>query len=193
MIEFIEEAHLYIVDGVILPSVTNVVGWQLGDEYKNIPTAILNEAADYGTRMHKWLFDYFSKGEHGDATDTMMMSIEQLPDILSGHELEFKFGETAVQYLNRIAGTFDLLAVLDGKMTLIDHKTTSKIHTESLEWQTGLYVQAIEQTLGIKVEQCCCLWLPKRKPVKLVGVNPKSKSECDELIERWYAAHDKIF
>ena len=190
MIEFVEQTHTYVVDGIIVPSVTQVVGWQMGDEYSTVPSAVLKRAADYGTRMHEWLHHYFRSGERLACTDTMLLSIEQLERVFAGHTVEFVEAEKPIAYQRRFAGTFDLLIVLDGEMTLIDHKTTLKLHTESLEWQCGCYKVGIKETLGIDVQQCKCLWLPKAKPVKLVDVAERSEAEINSMMDRWDSEHE---
>lgn len=60
------------------------------------------------------------------------------------------------------AGRFDLLAMADGLVTLIDWKTSPKgsVYAES-HWQARAYAVAIERSLGLRVED-----------IKLIGVGP---------------------
>ena len=41
MIEFIEESHTYLIDGVITPSVSEILNFIFPDKYSNIPKQIL--------------------------------------------------------------------------------------------------------------------------------------------------------
>ena len=53
-IEFLEASHTYLVEGVIVPSVTTILGATLfKDKYKGIPAYILQNKADFGVNVHK--------------------------------------------------------------------------------------------------------------------------------------------
>ena len=56
MIEFIEETHTYLVDGVITPSVTTLIHeiW-MPSMYKGINSDTLKRAASYGTKVHEMI------------------------------------------------------------------------------------------------------------------------------------------
>ena len=53
MIEFIEQQHIYLVDGVITPSVSQILHFIFPDKYKNVDKKILNRKAEYGTKIHE--------------------------------------------------------------------------------------------------------------------------------------------
>ncbi|MEI3508718.1 MAG: hypothetical protein V8R01_06445 [Bacilli bacterium] len=53
MIEFIEEEHIYLIDGVIVPSVTQILNKVFPKKYEGVPDYILNKKASYGTKVHK--------------------------------------------------------------------------------------------------------------------------------------------
>ena len=48
MVEFLEKEHIYLVDGVIVPSVTQILEKIFPDKYKGIPEDILQRKASYG-------------------------------------------------------------------------------------------------------------------------------------------------
>ena len=66
MIEFIEETHTYLVDGVITPSVTTLIHeiW-MPSMYKGINADTLKRAASYGTKVHE-MIEKWNKGEETD-------------------------------------------------------------------------------------------------------------------------------
>ena len=41
MVEFIEEGHIYLVDGVIVPSVTQILHRVFPEKYEGIPKEVL--------------------------------------------------------------------------------------------------------------------------------------------------------
>ena len=55
MVEFIEEGHIYLVDGVIVPSVTQILHKVFPEKYEGIPKEVLNAKANYGTDVHKYI------------------------------------------------------------------------------------------------------------------------------------------
>lgn len=56
------------------------------------------------------------------------------------------------------AGTLDAIVVVDGKMTIIDWKSSSSIH-EHFPLQFASYARAIEEMTDLKIEQTACLQL----------------------------------
>ena len=55
MLEFIEESHTYIKDGIILKSVTQILQELFPEKYDGIPKKILEEKSKYGTDVHKFI------------------------------------------------------------------------------------------------------------------------------------------
>lgn len=187
MIEFIPETHTYLVDGVIVPSVTQIIREVSGADYSSVPGAILNAKAYYGTKVHEWLQAYFEGGTLPEISELMKISTDQVPELMKDRNIRSEYTERAVHYSGRMAGTFDLLANMDGWETLIDHKTTAKYDPEYLAWQCGCYKLCIKKTLGITVDQCYCLWLPKGKAVQFIEVKPKTEEEVEELLQSYEA------
>ena len=184
MIQFIPESHTYLVNGVIVPSVTGIVTKILGTAYDAVPRAVLNRKAEYGTRVHEWLKAYFLNEELPPVTDTMALSTDQVPSIARYHKIECISAELPVAYKQTVAGTFDLLAYVDGEVSLVDHKTTAAYHEEYLRWQCALYSLCIEHTFGITPTASYCLWLPKNKRAQLIPVTPHSREETIEMLEQ---------
>ena len=52
MIEFIEEGHIYLKDGIIVPSVSEILHHIFPDKYKGIPNWVMEKKAEYGTKVH---------------------------------------------------------------------------------------------------------------------------------------------
>ena len=52
MIEFLEEPHLYLKDGILVKSVTQILQLIFPDKYKGIDKKILSKKADFGTKGH---------------------------------------------------------------------------------------------------------------------------------------------
>ena len=52
-LEFIEDGHIYLVDGVITPSVTEIMKLKFGNMYAGVDRQTLEEAAEKGTAVHE--------------------------------------------------------------------------------------------------------------------------------------------
>ena len=53
MIEFIEETHTYLYEGIIIPSVSEILHFIFPDKYKNVDKEILYKKAIYGSKIHE--------------------------------------------------------------------------------------------------------------------------------------------
>jgi genome maintenance exonuclease 1 len=148
--------------GKSYPSVTTVTGlhtakgiaeWRkrVGDEEAN---KISGRASARGTRIHQLCEDYLKSGAaNADIFDQEMFgSIRPLLDQIDNiHCLETPLWSDYLQ----VAGTVDCIAEFQGKLSVIDFKTSSKpkdrddIHNYFM--QTSAYAVAFEERTGIPV------------------------------------------
>ncbi|MBQ7212427.1 MAG: PD-(D/E)XK nuclease family protein [Muribaculaceae bacterium] len=157
---FDEYNHTYTTaDGKELGGVTSLLARQgLTPDYSSIPVGVLNRAAEYGTAVHSAL----------EVFDTLGVEDEHLADIIKAHS-NLTAGLTHVdsEYLvtdgEHIASKIDKVYTHDGKTaTLVDVKTTSKLHEDSVSWQLSIYAYLFEKmNPGIKVSALYAEWLPK--------------------------------
>ena len=181
-IEFIEDSHQYLCDGVLIPSVSELIRFRFTDAYKGIPEKILKKKASYGTKVHDYI-ERFIKGEF-TLEDLNKKKID--PDIKIAVEnfeyhrkmwaFHIKDMERIVDYKGRYAGMFDLLTIDD---YVIDIKTTSELHEEWLKYQLSLYALA----LGIEKDYHYCMWLPKGKMGKVIQINTIPREELERLLD----------
>ena len=62
-LEFFEAGHIYLVDGVIVPSITEILQSKFGGKYAHVSKAVLRAAADKGTAVHDAIERYCKTGE----------------------------------------------------------------------------------------------------------------------------------
>lgn len=184
MVKYLENGHIYLNSkGIIIPSVSKLIGFQLGNEYANVPSSVLQKSADYGTRIHKAIQDYEELGVE-DIPLNYLEDIDELRTLNYYVMLKKQCGfvvnsmEQIVDFEERYAGRYDMLCC-DGK--IYDIKTTSKLMIDHLEWQIGLYYLA----LGFDEKIGYCIWLPKTDVPQVVEIEAKSNSECLDLLERY--------
>lgn len=151
-LEYIAESHSYIVDGIILPSITQLVRRKLGNKFADVDPVVLRQAADAGTRVHDAIENFVKRQVQEDLPEvrnfkflmkrnkfTPIMS--ELPVILSLH------GDPIA------AGRLDLVLVdAEDKRGLADIKRTSVLDKEYLFYQLNFYRLAYEQCYGTKIE-----------------------------------------
>lgn len=191
-IEFLEDVHVYLnSDGVIIPSVSELIRFRYPEAYKDIPSKILQKKAQYGTKVHD-LIEKFVKGEFtlddlknglnpitGKRLDpSIRISIEQFEELRKKWCFQIKDMEQIVSYKGKYAGMFDLRTIDD---VIIDIKTTAELHEDWLALQLGLYQLAA----GIESDVAYCMWLPKGKAGKVVAIKPWSHEECKRLLKEY--------
>lgn len=180
MIEFIEEEHIYLIDGIIVPSVTQILQKIFPEKYKGVPESVLNKKAEYGTDLHKYIEVIEKKKpkkpmayikRYFDPDIYQEESIRQYLKLKEQYNIQVLESEKVVAYENKYGGTLDIKAIVNGKLAIIDIKTTSELDKEWVSWQNSYYELADEP-----VEELYCLWLPKGHLGKLEKVEKIDKN-----------------
>ena len=65
-IEYIDDIHCYLCDGIILPSVTTILKIKFGNKYKGIDETVLKRASEKGTEVHNAIEKYCKNGIESD-------------------------------------------------------------------------------------------------------------------------------
>lgn len=188
MIEFIEESHTYLYDGwKVLPSVTQILSKIFKDKYKDVPENILNEKAKYGTHVHK-LIEVLGKKKPKKPVGYLKKyygmniyqeySIKDYLEIVDKYNIEIIENEKIVHYKDKYAGTLDIKARVNGKLVLIDIKTTYELDEEYVAWQNSYYELADESA-----DELYVLWLPKGHKGKLVRLERIEETRLLEELE----------
>ena len=180
MLEFDKENHIYLKDGVILKSVTQILKELFPLKYDGIPENILYEKARYGTELHKFIEIIEKKKPKRPLAyikkyyNPNIYQIESLKDYLEikkKYNIEITDSEKMVVYKDIYCGTLDLKGTVGNKKAIIDIKTTYDLDELYVSWQNSLYEMASEP-----VDELYCMWLPKGhlgKLVKLERINGK--------------------
>ena len=173
---FSDIVHCYLNDkGEELIGVTSLMKKHgLGADYSGIPQDVLERAAERGSRVHRLLEDY----DNGKA-------VEDCP-ILQSYKtlgLQVAASEYLISDNKTVASSIDKV-LEDG--SLVDVKTTSKLHIEALEWQLSIYAYLFEkQNKGIKVPHLYALHIrdercrPLREISRLLDAKVERLLECE--------------
>lgn len=176
---FSEDGHTYTLEGHSLVGITPIIAWLFPETYKGIPQSVLNNAAAYGSMIHKKIELADSMGIVDDDAVRAYMELK-----------EQKGWKTLVnEYLvsdeRKIASSIDV--VMDD-LTLCDIKTTSKVHIPNVTMQLSIYAWLFEeQNRGLKAGDLYCIWLPKPQygQPDVIQLDRVSSSVCKEIVEIW--------
>jgi len=193
MLEFIEENHIYLYDGMIIPSVSNILAFIFPDKYKDVPDYILNAKADYGTLVHK-LTEEIDNGKTIEEIKQaykfnyiIEASLNQHIRLKQEHMINPLSQEQRVCYKGLYGGTYDLEANVNGELSLIDKKTTAELDKEYLSWQLSYY----ELAKGKKYKRLYVEWLPKKGIGQFIEIKRKTKKELIEMLNKYLASSYK--
>ena len=180
MLEFIESDHIYLKNGILVKSVTQILQLIFPDKYKNIDKHILHKKAMFGTTGHS-IIEHLNLDDAEDVEKTILgidnkdleICIREYVRLVKTFKITPLEQEIRVSYKYLYAGTLDMIADIDGKYSLCDIKFTAELDKEYLSWQLGMYALA----KGVKFDKYYCIWLPKGKLGQLVEIIPKTKEE----------------
>lgn len=145
-LEFIEDGHIYLCDGVILPSITQILKIKFKNKYANVDKATLQRAAEKGTAVHEAIERYCKTGEESDLPEVRNFKFLQRQYNFNVFENEVPI----ILYKDKkpiAAGRLDLVLVNknNGEIYLGDIKRTSTLDRHYLAYQLNLYRIAYEQ------------------------------------------------
>lgn len=150
-LEYLDETHTYLVDGIIVPSITQLLTMKFGTGYERVPKEVLNEAARKGTEMHESI-ERLCKGEKIPATKEIqnfkfLKKMYKFKVIDNEVPIILFDGETPIA-----AGRLDMVIEIDGKLGLADLKRTANLDKNRLAYQLNLYRIGFQQSYGKTVE-----------------------------------------
>lgn len=173
MIDFIEKGHIYLKDGMITPSVSEILHFIFPDKYKNVSSEILNQKAKYGSKVHEAIEVLEKTGEIIELNTYQELSIQQYMKLKQKYDIEVLEQEQMISYDYDYCGRFDMIAKVGKDTCLCDIKTTAELDLEYLSWQLSFY----EMACGKTFDKLYAIWLPKKDLGQLVEVNRKPKEE----------------
>ena len=201
MLEFVEEEHIYLLDGVILPSVSEILHFIFPDKYKGVPSEVLNAKASYGTEIHISIQSYEENlvgnemylpcSSSSEAYQCVVddydlnyierASLKQYIKLKKENNIEVLEQEQMIHYEDKYAGRFDMIARVNGDYCLCDIKTTATLDKEYLSWQLSLYAFARKE----KFDKLYAIWLPKKDLGQLIEIDRKSDEEILEMLRKY--------
>ena len=151
ILEYYDEDHTYLVDGIIVPSITEILKHRFGNKYAHVDRQTLQRASEAGTNVHDAIEFYVRTGE-----------VIDLPEVRNFIFLQQRYHFSVVDVEVPVilwmddqpvsAGRCDLVIEMDGQIGGADIKRTSALDKEYLSYQLNLYRTAFRQSYGVEWE-----------------------------------------
>jgi hypothetical protein len=186
MIEFIEESHTYLIDGVITPSVSEILHFIFPDKYKNVNQKVLNQKAEYGSKVHEAIECLEQNKDLPKLDINQEFSLGQYKRLKEKNNINVLMQEQIINYQTEYAGRFDMVAMVNGNLSLCDIKTTAQLDKEYLSWQLSFYELANMSVYHTEqFEKLYAIWLPKKGYGELIEIERKSINELLRVIKEF--------
>lgn len=177
---FNEEQHTYTLGDKQLSGITSIIKSLLfPDMYANVSQAVLNKAAERGTRIHNliqlWTMGILSNED--------IAELQPFLDAFHAAGLDGWESEYLVSDNESVASSIDLVCLdKDGNIILCDIKTTSVLHIEYLRWQLSIYAYLFErQNPELKVHGLKAIHICKGK-CDIVDIERLNDNQVDDLL-----------
>ena len=173
------DSRYYRRNGKYYPSVTYVLGYYPKGKFfenwlKQVGFAsdyIVKKAAEEGTQVHELCEAYLNgeelrflddrgRPQHNPDVWQMFLRFVEFWELIKPTLIE-----TEVHLFSdvlKVAGTCDLIVEINGKLWLLDLKTSNQLQT-TYELQTAVYGQCYEECFGKKIDHYGILWLKSSK------------------------------
>ena len=174
-LRFDEEQHKYYLDGQALISVTQVLKPISDLEHGGINEYVLERAAERGSRIH-YAIELYNELGVIEIDDEYKGYLDAYLSFVRTYDFKPIYNERQVVSELGYAGTVDVVAEVNGVLTVIDYKTTAMLNDKKTGLQIAAYRQALREE-GIEVDNGAVLQLKKDGKYKFVMYG---KDELDE-------------
>lgn len=181
-LEYFDDEHQYIVNGICVPSITQILKVKFGNKYSGVDNETLKRASEMGTAVHKAIEEYCKEGiesEYPELRNFKFLKKKFNFDVLENEVPVILFFEG----VPLVAGRLDLVLMEGERTGLADIKRTSTLDKEYLAYQLNLYRIAYRQSYGIEADFLKGIHL-REQTRKYVDI-PINENKAWELIEEY--------
>ena len=150
-LEYFDDIHQYLVDGVMVSSITQMLKFRFKNKYAGVDKATLQRASERGTGVHRAIEEYCKYG-----TETDLKELRNFKFLKKQYKFRVLDNEIPVILFDNEeiigAGRLDMVIEMDGLRGLGDIKCVSALDKEYLGLQLNLYRIAYTQTYGIDID-----------------------------------------
>ena len=187
-LEYFDETHTYLYDGLMLPSVTQILGVKYKNDYASVPPAVLNNAAQRGTAVHKAIENYNNSGydDGSEAVRNFRFLQKQYGFEVLDSELPIVIFKDDMPIA---CGRLDMTMLMDGETGIADIKTVSALNKDKIAYQLNLYRIGLMQSYGVDAKFLKIIHL--RDGIRKVIDCPINEGMTWELIEKFLEESEK--
>ena len=147
-LEYFDDTHTYLYDGLMLPSVTQILGVKYKNDYASVPPAVLDNASKRGTAVHKAI-ENFNVSGYDDGSE----AVRNFKFLQKQYGFEVLDSELPIVIFKDdmpiACGRLDMTMLMDGKTGVADIKTVSSLNKEKIAYQLNLYRIGLMQSYGV--------------------------------------------
>lgn len=187
-LEYFDDTHTYLYEGLMLPSVSRILGTKYKNEYASVPPAVLNNAAQRGTAVHKAIENYNNSGydDGSEAVRNFKFLQKQYGFEVLDSELPLVIFKDDMPIA---CGRLDMTMLIDGQTGIADIKTVSALNKEKIAYQLNLYRIGLMQSYGVDAKFLKIIHL--RDGIRKVIDSPVNEGMTWELIEKFLEENEK--
>lgn len=189
LLEYIDESHTYLYDGVILPSITQILKIKFGNKYNGVSKEVLQKASERGTMVHQSIEDY----EKRNIDNPDIKELRNYKFLKNRFEFECLENEIPiVLFLDNkpvCAGRIDLILKEKDQIGVADIKRTSVFDKEYVAYQTNLYRIGYQQCYGTEISFLRGLHL--REDVRKYIALPINEEMSLSLVKKYLEERNK--
>ena len=187
-LEYFDDTHTYLYDGLMLPSVTQILGAKFKNDYASVPPAVLDNASKRGTAVHKAIENFNVSGydDGSEAVRNFKFLQKQYGFEVMGSELPIVIFKDDMPIA---CGRLDMTMMIDGQTGIADIKTVSTLNKEKIAYQLNLYRIGLMQSYGVDAKFLKIIHL--RDGIRKVIDCPVIKDMAWELIEKFLEENEK--
>lgn len=187
-LEYFDETHTYLYDGIMLPSVTQILGVKYKNDYASVPPAVLNNAAKRGTEVHKAI-ENFNVSGYDDGSE----AVRNFRFLQKQYGFEVLDSELPIVLFKDdmpiACGRLDMTMLMDGQTGIADIKTVSVLNKEKIAYQLNLYRIGLMQSYGVDAQFLKIIHL--RDGIRKVIDSPVNEDMTWELIDKFLEENEK--
>ena len=181
-LEYFDDTHTYLYDGLMLPSVTQILGVKYRNDDASVPPAVLNNASKRGTAVHKAIENYNNLG-YDDGSE----AVRNFKFLQKQYGFEVLDSELPIVIFKDdmpiACGRLDMTMLMDGETGIADIKTVSALNKEKIAYQLNLYRIGLMQSYGVDAKFLKIIHL--RDGIRKVIDSPINEGMTWELIEEF--------
>ena len=187
-LEYFDETHTYLYDGIMLPSVTQILGVKYKNDYASVPPAVLNNAAKRGTAVHKAIENFNVSGydDGSEAVRNFKFLQKQYGFEVLDSELPIVLFKDDIPIA---CGRLDMTMLIDGQTGIADIKTVSALNKEKIAYQLNLYRIGLMQSYGVDAQFLKIIHI--RDGIRKVIDSPVNEDMTWELIDKFLEENEK--